>query len=81
MKKYKVIFHSDAEADIESSYKWGCRAWGEENAKQRAQKLRRAIGKQTHIIAHGLSRRAGERTIGCFHPAFDRRTLSRPLHG
>jgi plasmid stabilization system protein ParE len=46
MKKYTVILHSDAESDIESSFKWGCRAWGEENAKLWAQKLRRAIGKQ-----------------------------------
>ena len=46
MKKYKVILHSDAESDIESSFKWGCRAWGEENAKQWIQKLRRAIRKQ-----------------------------------
>src|ERR1043165_6800879 len=34
MKKYKVILHSGAESDIESSFRWGCRAWGEENAKQ-----------------------------------------------
>jgi len=46
MKKYKVILHSDAESDIESSFKWGSRTWGEENAKDRVRKLRRAIGKQ-----------------------------------
>jgi plasmid stabilization system protein ParE len=46
MKKYKVILHSDAESDIESSFKWGCRAWGEENAKLWVQKLRQAIKKQ-----------------------------------
>ena len=46
MKKYKVILHSDAESDIESSFKWDCRAWGEENAKLRVRKLRRAIRKQ-----------------------------------
>jgi plasmid stabilization system protein ParE len=45
MKKYKVILHSDAESDIESSFKWGCRAWGE-NAKLWMRKLRRAIRKQ-----------------------------------
>ena len=45
MKKYKVILHSDAESDIESSFKWGRRAWGEENAKLWVRKLRRAIGK------------------------------------
>ena len=46
MKKYKVILHSDAESDIESSFKWGCRAWGEQNAKLWVRKLRRAIRKQ-----------------------------------
>ena len=46
MKKYKVILHSDAESDIESSFKWGCRAWGEENTKLWVRKLRWAIRKQ-----------------------------------
>jgi len=46
MKKHRVILHPDAELDIELSFKWGCRAWGEENAKQWVQKLRRAIRKQ-----------------------------------
>ena len=46
MKKYKVILHSDAESDIESSFKWGCRAWGEKNAKLWVRELRRAIRKQ-----------------------------------
>jgi plasmid stabilization system protein ParE len=46
MKKYSVILHADAESDIESSFKWGCRAWGEENAKLWVRKLRRAITRQ-----------------------------------
>src|SRR5215216_3447322 len=46
MEKYKVILHSDAESDIESSFKWGCRAWGEQAAKLWVRKLRRAIRKQ-----------------------------------
>ena len=46
MKKYKVILHPDAESDIESSFKWGCRAWGEENAKLWLRKLRESIRKQ-----------------------------------
>ena len=46
MKKYKVILHSDAESDIESSFKWGYRAWGEENAKRWVRKLREDIRKQ-----------------------------------
>ena len=50
MKKYKVILHPDAESDIESSFKWGRRAWGEENAKLWVQKLRRAIRKQLTLL-------------------------------
>ena len=46
MKKYTVILHSDAESDIESSFKWGCRAWGEENAKLWVWKLRQTFRKQ-----------------------------------
>ena len=53
MKKYKVILHSDAESHIESSFKWGCRVWGEENAKQWVQKLRRAIRK--HLTSMPLA--------------------------
>jgi len=46
MTKYKVILHSDAESDIESSFKWGSRAWGEQNAKLLVRELRRVIIKQ-----------------------------------
>ena len=46
MKKYKVILHPDAESDIEASFKWGWRAWGEENAKLWVRKLRQNIRKQ-----------------------------------
>ena len=44
MTKYKVILHSDAESDIESSFKWGSR--GEQNAKLFVRELRRVIIKQ-----------------------------------
>jgi plasmid stabilization system protein ParE len=46
MKKHKVILHPDAELDIESSFKWGCRAWGEENAKEWVRKLRQTFKEQ-----------------------------------
>ena len=54
MKKHTVILHSDAESDIESSFKWGCRAWGEENSKLWVRKLRRAIRK--HLTSLSLAR-------------------------
>lgn len=43
MKKYKVILHPDAETDINSSYEWGCRVWGEKRAKAWVRELRQAI--------------------------------------
>jgi plasmid stabilization system protein ParE len=46
MKKHKVILHPDAELDIESSFKWGRRTWGEENAKAWVRKLRLTFRKQ-----------------------------------
>ena len=46
MKKYKVILHPDAELDISSSFKWGCRAWGDEKARLWVRKLRNILRKQ-----------------------------------
>ena|SRR6266478_4754266 len=43
MKQYKVILHPDAEADISSSYEWGCRVWGEKRARNWVCELRRTI--------------------------------------
>ena len=43
MKKYTVVLHPDAETDIESSYQWGRRAWGLEQAKAWVRELRRTI--------------------------------------
>ena len=50
MKKYKVILHPDAELDISSSFKWGCRAWGNEKAKLWVRKLRHTFRKQLTSI-------------------------------
>ncbi len=33
MKKYKIILDPDAEADINLSFQWGCRTWGQDDAK------------------------------------------------
>ena len=81
MKKFKVIILSDAETDIESSFKWGCRAWGQENAKLWVRKLRRAIRKHLTSLPLACPLAPESKQLECFHPAYDRRTLSRPLHG
>lgn len=43
MKKYKVVLHPDAAADIESAFQWGCRTWGEEDARAWIRELRKVI--------------------------------------
>jgi plasmid stabilization system protein ParE len=43
MKKYSAIFHPDAETDITSSYEWGRRIWGDNQANERARELQRSI--------------------------------------
>jgi len=53
MKKYKVILHPDAELDINSSFKWGCRTWGERNARLWVRKLRHAF--RQHLTSMPLS--------------------------
>jgi len=69
MKKYKVILHLDAESDIESSFKWGCRAWGEEDEKLWVRKLRRAISKQltTLPLACPLAPESEELSVSIRH--------------
>jgi plasmid stabilization system protein ParE len=43
MKKYSVIFHWEAEADIISIYQWGRQVWGKDQANAWAQELQRTI--------------------------------------
>src|SRR5947199_10589635 len=43
MKKYSIVLHPAAEADINSSYQWGRQVWGDQQAKTWARELRRAI--------------------------------------
>lgn len=43
MKKYSIILHPDAEADVNSSYQWGRQVWGDKQAKAWAQELQRAV--------------------------------------
>ena len=80
MKKYKLVVHSDPKSDIESSFKWGWRALGEEIAKLSVRKLRRSIRKQLTSLSLGCPREP-ERTIRCYHPTFVRWMVSRPFHG
>lgn len=43
MRKYSVIFHPAAEADIQSSYQWGRQVWGDKQASAWARELRNSI--------------------------------------
>ncbi|HVI72761.1 MAG TPA: type II toxin-antitoxin system RelE/ParE family toxin [Pyrinomonadaceae bacterium] len=53
MKKYKVVLHPDAAADIDSAFQWGCRTWGEENARVWIRELRKLI--RTRLTTMPLS--------------------------
>jgi plasmid stabilization system protein ParE len=53
MKKYKVILHPDAEADIYSSFAWGCRAWGDKEARLWVRKLRLTFKDQLRSMPLG----------------------------
>ena len=43
MKKYSVIFHPEAETDINSIYQWGCQVWSNDQANAWVRELQRAI--------------------------------------
>ena len=43
MKKYKVVLHPDAAADIDSVFQWGCCTWGEQNARVWIRELRKVM--------------------------------------
>lgn len=43
MQKYSVIFHPDAETDVNSSYQWGRQVWGNTRANGWIRELQRAI--------------------------------------
>ena len=53
MKSYKVILHPDAEKDIESSFEWGCRAWGQELARAWVRVLRNSITQRLTSMPRG----------------------------
>jgi plasmid stabilization system protein ParE len=46
MKRFKVVLHPDAEADITSIFEWGCRAWGRKEAELWIQQLRHTFRKR-----------------------------------
>ena len=53
MKKYKVVLHPEAAADIDSAFQWGHRTWGEENARVWIRELRKVI--RTRLTTMPLS--------------------------
>ena len=55
MKKYKVTLHPDAEIDINSSFQWGCRTWGREDAEAWIRKLRHTINTRLTSTPLGCS--------------------------
>jgi plasmid stabilization system protein ParE len=43
MKKYRVVLHPNAAADIESAFQWGCSTCGEEDARVWIRELRKVL--------------------------------------
>src|SRR5687768_3508849 len=54
MKKYRVVIEEPAQADVQLSYDWGCRVWGEARAQQWVRDLRSVIMKQLTTIPAGF---------------------------
>ncbi|PYP87828.1 MAG: hypothetical protein DMF61_09295 [Blastocatellia bacterium AA13] len=54
MKRYAVIFEDSAQANVISSYEWGCRVWGKRRAQQWARELRAAVFKQLALVPKGF---------------------------
>lgn len=54
MKRYEVVFEESAQADVDRSYDWGCRAWGKKEADRWARQLRTAVLRQLRLIPKGF---------------------------
>ena len=54
MKRYAVVFEESAQADVRDSYEWGCRVWGEREARQWVRQLRAAVSRQLAIMPKGF---------------------------
>ena len=54
MKRYEVVFEESAQADVRSSYDWGCRIWGKREAQRWVRQLRTAIHNQLSLVPKGL---------------------------
>jgi plasmid stabilization system protein ParE len=50
MKKFNVVFHRDAIADINDSFEWGVEFWGKEKAIKWARKLYAACRERLSIF-------------------------------
>ena len=50
MKKYRIVFHPDAETDIASLYQWESREWGEGQAQDWVCELSRIIKRRLRSI-------------------------------
>jgi plasmid stabilization system protein ParE len=55
MKRYAVVFEESAQTDVRESYDWGCRAWGQQEAKQWVRQLRTIVSQQLAIVPKGFS--------------------------
>jgi plasmid stabilization system protein ParE len=50
MKRYVIVFEESAQIDVRESFDWGCRAWGQKEAKRWVRQLREAVFSQLALI-------------------------------
>ena len=53
MKRFEVEFSEEAIADLDSSFEWGCRKWGSEQAAKWYFDMRDRIDEQLSQIPYG----------------------------
>jgi len=54
MNRYAVVFEESAQADVRTSFDWGCRVWGKKEAKRWVRELRSAVIKQLSVTPKGF---------------------------
>src|SRR5215204_6300812 len=50
MKRYAIVFEKSAQKDVRESYDWGCRVWGQKEAKRWVRQLRTAVFRQLSLL-------------------------------
>lgn len=55
MKRYRVVFSAEAIADLDNSFDWGCKNWGEDAARRWYVETRNSVRKLLSLFPLGQS--------------------------